>query len=552
MEHLGPAERAASLRRMAEDGVDVLVIGGGITGCGVALDAAARGYRVGLVEKGDFASGTSSKSTKLVHGGIRYLPQYDFGLVREALVERGLLARNAPFLVQPIGFILPLYSDAKRPLGMPFVLPFGIGMSLMLQAGLYLYDLMSGRLSIRRHRRISVASALRLAPCLKREGLKDAFIYYDGQTDDTRLTTTVLRTATLQGAAVANYAEVTGLVSNGEQICGARVRDHLAGVDLTIPARNVINAGGVFAGRIEALAGGEPQIQVKPAKGVHLTVPRHALQMGRDAIVLPETDDGRLLFLVPWGPRVTIGTTDTEGGNIDHPDAGPDDVEYLLRHVNRYMDCHLEPGDIISAWAGYRPLVSAANSQSTSARLSRTHAVVAGNGGLLTVVGGKLTTYRRMAQDVMDRVDRREGTRGRRSAHPTARLPLEGAADWPAAQDDLPALAERFGLAPDQVRRLSSYGANLRELIGLIAADPALGGRIVPDLPYLLAEVVYACRYEMALTLEDVLARRTRIAIEDWHQGAQCALDVATRMAAELGWDAAELARQIGVYLATV
>ncbi|HMA34820.1 MAG TPA: glycerol-3-phosphate dehydrogenase/oxidase [Chloroflexia bacterium] len=549
MEQLGPAQRAANLRQMAADGVDVLVIGGGITGCGVALDAIARGYRVALVEKDDFASGTSSKSTKLVHGGIRYLPQYDFGLVREALAERGLLVRNAPFLIQPIGFLLPLYSGARRPLGMPLVLPFGIGMSPLLQAGLYLYDLLSGRRGIRRHRRISVANALRLAPCLKSDNLRDAFIYYDGQTDDTRLTTTVLRTAALRGALVANYAEVRGFTYTGSRLGGAEVHDHIGGADLTIRARYMINAGGVFAGRIEALAGGEPQIQVNPAKGVHLTVTRHALQMGREAIVLPETEDGRLLFLVPWGSRVTIGTTDTEGGDIDRPVADPDDVAYLLRHVNRYMGCQLSERDVISTWAGYRPLVRAANSKEATAKLSRTHAVIEGTGGLLTIVGGKLTTYRRMAQDLMDQVDKRES---RRAKHPTTRLALEGAGDWPAAQTDLPALARRFGLAPEQVRRLQTYGGNLRTIIALIAADPALGARIVPDLPYVMAEVVYACRYEMALTLEDVLARRTRITIEDWQRGALCAPAVAARMAAELGWDTAETARQLALYQETV
>ncbi|MDQ2806837.1 MAG: glycerol-3-phosphate dehydrogenase/oxidase [Chloroflexota bacterium] len=549
MEKLGPAQRSAHLRRMAAEGVDILVVGGGITGCGVALDAAARGYRVGLVEKGDFASGTSSKSTKLVHGGIRYLPQYDFALVREALVERGLLTRNAPFLVQPIGFLLPLYADAKRPLGLPLVLPFGIGMSVMLQAGLYLYDWLSGRLGIRRHRRITPAAALRLVPCLKPAGLRDAFIYYDGQTDDTRLTTTVMRTAALRGALVTNYTEVTGFTCTAGQITEATVQDHLSGETLTIRAQHVINAGGVFAGRIEALAGGEPQIQVQPAKGVHLTVPRHALRLGRDAVVLPETDDGRLLFLVPWGPRITVGTTDTVGGDIDRPAAEPADVEYLLRHVNRYMNCHLTERDIISTWAGYRPLVSAKAAGAT-AKLSRTHAVIEGAGGLITVVGGKLTTYRRMAQDTLDLVDRKGGHK--RPAHPTQHLPLEGADDWPSTEGDLPGLTRRFNLAPDQVRRLSSYGGNLRTVISLIAAEPALGARIVADLPYLLAEVVYACRYEMALTLADVLARRTRIALEDWHGGGHCAPAVAARMAAELGWDAAETARQLAAYMATV
>ncbi|MGI8588463.1 MAG: FAD-dependent oxidoreductase [Chloroflexia bacterium] len=568
---LNAFQRAENLRLMAERGVDILVVGGGITGCGVALDAAVRGYRVGLVEKADFAGGTSSKSTKLIHGGIRYLPQYDFGLVREALVERGLLMRNAPFLVRPIGFILPLYADAKRPLGMPILLPRGIGRAQMLGAGLLLYDLMSGRLGIRRHRRLSVADAIRMAPCLKRSGLRDAFIYYDAQTDDARLTTTVMRTAALHAALVANYAEVCGFRYTGSRIAAARVRDHVGGADLEVRARYIVNAGGVFAGRIEALAGGKPSIQVEPAKGVHLTVPREALRMGQDAVVLPETDDGRILFLVPWGSRVTIGTTDTEGGDIDRPAASDGDVAYLLRHVNRYMDCRLTERDIISKWAGYRPLVRSARSAATTAKLSRTHAVVEGAGGLITIVGGKLTTYRRMAQDLVDHIDRREG-RTRHSAlralhsalipppptaiqhsalrtpHSALRTPLSGSEGWPEVRAALPALAARLGLASDQARRLAAYGSNLSVMLDMIAADPALGARLVPDLPYTAAEVVYACRYEMALTLDDVLARRTRIAIEDWRHGQDCAPAVATLMARELGWDPAETARQLAAY----
>ena len=299
MTQLSSMERSVALGQMAAQGVDVLVIGGGITGAGVALDAAARGYRVGLVEKGDFASGTSSKSTKLVHGGIRYLPQFDFELVHEALTERQLLLHNAPFLVKPLGFMLPYYAENKRPLGTPIVPPFGIGMTYLLQAGLTLYDLLAGGRGVRRHMHISKATALKVAPQLKMEGLKDAYIYYDGETDDTRLTETVLRTAARYGALITNYSEVIGFDEPNERIVAARVRDNLGGAELTINVGTVVNAGGFFAGRIEALAGGEPQIQIEPAKGVHLTVPRDRIKLGNTAVVLPETEDGRLLFIVP-------------------------------------------------------------------------------------------------------------------------------------------------------------------------------------------------------------------------------------------------------------
>lgn len=530
---------------MAQEGVDILIVGGGITGAGVALDAAARGYRVGLVERGDFASGTSSKSTKLVHGGIRYLPQFDFALVREALVERGLLIRNAPFLVQPIGFVLPLYAENKRPLGTPIVPPFGIGMSYMLQSGLLMYDLMSGRLGVRRHRRLGTRNALKLVPCLKTDGLKDAFIYYDAQTDDTRLTSTVIRTAANHGALVANYAAVTGFTQEGGRITAAQVHDRRSDETLTIRAGTVVNAGGVFAGRIEALVGGESHLQVKPAKGVHLTVSRSVLRIGRDAIVLPETEDGRLLFIVPWGPRVTIGTTDTPGGDIDHPVADADDIAYLLRHIERYLSCRLTQADIISSWAGYRPLVSSTHSDAASSQLSRTHAVVESPGGMVTIVGGKLTTYRRMAQDTVDHISKALGDP---VVHVTERLPLAGTMGWQEASVAVKSAAARYGLQPDTARRLGLYGAEATTLLGLLAADPSLAERIVPDLPYIMAEVVYACRYEMALDLDDVLERRLHINFEDWARGTGAAPAVAARMARELGWDAATTVAQVDAY----
>lgn len=548
MQLLSYRERDDALHRMSSEGVDILVIGGGITGAGVALDAAARGYRVGLVEKSDFSSGTSSKSTKLVHGGIRYLAQFDFALVRESLVERGLLMRNAPFLVQPVGFLLPLYAGAKRPMGMPIRPPFGLGMGLLLRAGLLAYDLMSGRLGIKRHRRISKGTAGRLFPCLNTDKLEDAFIYYDAQTDDSRLTATVIRTAAQHGALVANHAELKGLQQVGGRIKAALVEDGVSGRSFSIRTGTVVNAGGAFAGRIEELAG-PSTIRIKPAKGVHLTVERQALKLGRGAIVLPETDDGRLLFLVPWGAHVTIGTTDTEGGDIDRPRADKDDVAYLLRHVNRYMRCNLQESDIISAWAGYRPLVTSRKSAQASSRLSRTHAVLDGPGGMVTVVGGKLTTYRRMAQDTIDHIARQQG---KPVAHATERLPLSGSEGWPRAHEDLKAAAAEFQLKPDTLRRLALYGSSSRVILDLIRADPDLATRIVPGLPYIMAEVIYACRYEMALDLADLLERRLRVSFEDRSHGVEVAPRVAALMAEELGWDETETKCQVNNYRSIV
>ena len=538
-------ERAEALQAMSTEGADVLVIGGGITGAGIALEAAARGYRVGLVEKGDFAGGTSSKSTKLVHGGIRYLPQFDFALVQEALVERGRLMRNAPHLVRPLGFVLPLYAENKRPLGTPIAPPGGIGMSALLRAGLTLYDLMAGELAIQRHRHIGARRALELAPVLKAEGLRDAFLYYDGQTDDTRLTLTVLRTAAKRGARLANYVEVVGFDLEAGEIRAARVRDVLSDEEFAIPARAVINATGAFAGQLEALAG-VPRIAIVPAKGVHLTLPRQALPVTDYAVVLPETPDGRLLFIVPWNTRVILGTTDTKGGDLNRPAATEADVNYLLSTANAYLRTTLDRSQVISAWAGYRPLVSPANADSqATAKLSRNHVVADGPGGMITVTGGKLTTYRRMAQDALDHLARRWK---QPITHPTESLTLDGAEGHAACQDALRQAAARFGWGQDVLARLAQYGGQAKAILALCAGDGALAQRIVPDLPYIMAEVLYACHHEMAVTLEDMLARRLHIQTEDWSRGVEPAPAVARLMAGALGWSAHETMRQVERY----
>ncbi|HEV2237125.1 MAG TPA: glycerol-3-phosphate dehydrogenase/oxidase, partial [Ktedonobacterales bacterium] len=433
MEPLDAAARARNLGALAHDAFDVLVVGGGITGAGIALDAALRGYRVALVEKGDFASATSSRSTKLVHGGIRYLPQLDFALVREALAEQRRLLRNAPYLVRPLTFVLPLYRDARRPVGTPIAPPYGIGLGLILDAGLWLYDALARRLGRARHRRISAREALELAPSLRPEGLKSAFLYTDAQTNDTQLTLAVLRTAAQHGATLANYAEVTGFTRSsdppGGRLSGATVRDALGGGCFPVRARHIVNATGIFAEQIERLAGDGARVRIEPSKGIHLVVDRARAGLREMAVVIPETEDGRILFVVPWGPRALIGTTDTGSGDLDDPEASPVDIAYLLRHVNRVLDRDLTEADILSIYAGYRPLVR--TRPGATARLSRSHVVLEHpTNGLVTVVGGKLTTYRIMAQQVMDRLARRDGLP---ATHPTQRLPLAGGMDWPAA-----------------------------------------------------------------------------------------------------------------------
>lgn len=532
---------------MGSEQFDVLVIGGGVTGAGVALDAVARGYRVALVEKIDFASGTSSKSTKLVHGGIRYLPNFDFALVREALVERGLLLKNAPFLVHPVGFVLPIYKGDRHPVGLRFTTPWGIGLGVILDIGLWMYDGMAGRHNVKRHRRLSRKEVMRRAPALVTENLKEGFIYYDGQTNDARLTMAILRTAVQYGATIANYAEVTSFLTENGKVRGVQVRDNLGEQHIEVRARHIVNATGVFAEEVEALTDAGSLVQVEPSKGVHLVFSREDVQIGDDAIVLPETDDKRILFLVPWESRAVFGTTDTGSGDLDHPTATQADIDYLLHHLNRYLSVNLTSDDIISVYAGYRPLLRARSSQHSTAKLSRTHAVLQNASGLVTIVGGKLTTYRRMAQDTVDVLSRRDGTTS--MAHPTTSLPLSGSAGWPAAKRELETKGTALGLSPQTISHLGeSYGSHAGALLSLVESDAALGERLIEDLPYLRAEVVYACRHEMAMTIDDMLARRMSIILEDRDRGAGILDEVAALMAKELDWSPDQQKAMIDAY----
>lgn len=539
--------RKHNLETLGTQRFDVLVIGGGVTGAGVALDAAARGYSVALVEKVDFASGTSSKSTKLVHGGIRYLPNFDFSLVHEALVERGLLLQNAPYLVHPIGFVLPIYEGDRHPVGIPFSTPGGVGLSRLLDIGLWMYDIMAGRRSVKRHRHLSRETVLKLAPELISKGLKEGFIYYDAQTNDARLTMALIRTAARYGAVIANYAEVTGFVCEDGKITLAHVHDRITGQEIRVQARHIVNAAGVFAEKVEELAGIEPQIEVEPSKGVHLVFSREKLQPGDDAIVLPETEDKRILFIVPWESRVIFGTTDTGTGNLDHPVATQEDIAYLLKYINRYLNVHLTEDDIICAYAGYRPLVKPRQVNQSTAKLSRTHAVLQSPNGLVTIVGGKLTTYRRMAQDTMDVLSQRDGNK--KPVHPTVALPLQGSAGWPAIESEVKREGVALGISPQSIEHLShSYGTEALTLLEFVRLEPTLAERLIADLPYIKAEVVYACRYEMAMTPDDILARRTSIVLEDRQRGMEALDTVLTLMAKELHWSPEQQSAHVQMY----
>lgn len=517
---------------------DVLVIGGGVTGAGVALDAVARGYNVALVEKADFASGTSSKSTKLVHGGIRYLPNFDFALVHEALVERGILLHNAPFLVQPIPFILPIYEGDRHPVGMPISTPKNIGISQMLNMGLWLYDTMAGRRNMQRHRHLKRDTVLKLAPALVTEGLKEGFMYYDAQTHDARLTMALIRTAAQYGATIVNYAAVTSFLMREGRIFGAVVRDQLNNQETTVQARHIINATGIYAEQVEALTGYEPQVRIEPSKGVHLVFSRQDLKLGDAAIVLPETEDRRILFIVPWASRAIFGTTDTGSGDLDHPTATPEDIAYLLKYLNRYLSTHLTEADIISTYVGYRPLLKQHQTDVSTAKLSRTHAVLQSSSGLITIVGGKLTTYRRMAQDTVDVLSARDGSP---PSHPTQSLPLQGSAGWPLAKQILESRGTALGLQPATIQHLGrSYGSGTNVLLDLVEGDASLATLLIDDLPYIKAEVIYASAYEMAMTPHDVLARRTSIAVEDRQRGLGIVENVAEMMGKVHNWSPAQ------------
>ncbi|MFN3285102.1 MAG: glycerol-3-phosphate dehydrogenase/oxidase [bacterium] len=519
-------------------GVDVLVVGGGITGAGVALDAASRGYRVGLVERRDFASGTSSRSTRLVHGGIRYLPQGHLGLVREALRERQLLLRLAPHLVRPLGFLIPLYRGTRRPLGMRLprwlapLAPVGVGV------GLWAYDLFSRDPRLR-HRRLSAQEVHDLVPDLRPEGLRAAFLYWDGQTDDVRLTHAVLSTARALGACTVNYVEVVGFERTDGRIRAAGVVDRLTGRTAEVPVRWVVNATGIWAERVAALAGQSP-VRIRHSKGVHLVLRPHAVRASA-ALVIPETDDGRLAFLVPWEGRLVLGTTDEPyEADLDEPPVTRADADYLLDHANRYLRARLRAEDVTAVYAGIRPLVSRPGV--STAALSRDHVVVASESGLVTVTGGKLTTYRRMAEDTVNAIARMEGrTRSCR----THSLPLAGAEGLEEARAEL----ARSPLEPDQTEHLlAAYGGSAREVLAVLQESPHLSVRLVPGLPHLAAEVVYACRRQYAVTLADCLYLHTRLAALDAAAADVAAPQVAELMAQELGWTPDEVDRQLRHY----
>jgi glycerol-3-phosphate dehydrogenase len=533
--HLGPKYRTRVLDRLKTEQFDLLIIGGGITGMGCALDAACRGLHVAVVEQRDVASGTSSRSSKLIHGGLRYLEQLNFRLVREALRERTLLlTRLAPHLVSPVQFLYPLRHR--------FWERWYVG------AGIALYDLLAkmGGNPLPRHRHLRRSRALQEIPSLSRTSLVGGIQYYDTRVDDARHTLAVARTAAARGAVIGTSLNISDLIRVDGRVTGAVATCLETGDVIDIRARHVINATGVWTDDIEAMAG-QLDVDVTASKGIHLVVPGDRIE-GRSGMIVRTKQS--VLFVIPWGRHWLIGTTDT-AWNLDlaHPAASAADIEYLLGQINQVLETPLTTDDIVGVFAGLRPLLSG-ESDSTS-KLSREHGVWHTAPGLTTVAGGKYTTYRVMAEDTVDAVVKDLGDSVPRS--PTAEVPLVGADGYGDLWNRRGALSEESGLATEQIERLlRRHGGLAPEVLAIIATRPELAQPLPGSSDYLLGEAVYAVVAEAALHLDDVLTRRTRISVESPDRGLAAADAIAPLMAELLDWDAAAVARELEHYRARV
>ena len=535
---LGPEERASAIEILKTKELDILVVGGGIVGTGSALDAVTRGLRVGMVEARDWAAGTSSRSSKLVHGGIRYLEQLDFRLVREALIERGLLLqRIAPHLVKPVRFLYPLTKPVFE--------------RAYIGAGMLLYDIFSytgGRPpGVPHHRHLTKRQMLRAMPSLDPNAFVGGLTYYDAQVDDARYVANLARTASFYGAHVASRVRVEGFIKVGQRVVGVTAHDLETGEKFEIRARQVVNATGVWTDDTQAMVGERGQFKVRASKGVHLVVPRDRIHSKLGMILRTEKS---VLFVIPWDRHWLIGTTDTDW-NLDkaHPAATAADIDYLLEHVNKVLAVPLSRDDVEGVYAGLRPLL-AGESEQTS-KLSREHVVAHTVPGLVVVAGGKWTTYRIMAKDAIDEAV--AALDGKISKSITDDIALLGAEGYHAAWNKRGKIARAFGVHKVRIEHLlNRYGVMTDELLDLIRERPELLEPLPGADDYIGAEVVYAATHEGAMHLEDVLARRTRISIEAWDRGVSAAPVAAALMAGELGWDAERTRVEVERYLQRV
>jgi glycerol-3-phosphate dehydrogenase len=507
--------REEMLRRIRErqDPWDIAVVGGGATGVGVAVDAAARGFDVVLVEAHDFGKGTSSRSTKLVHGGVRYLEQGNIPLVMSALKERGLLRQNAPHLVHDLAFVVPNYSWWEAPF-------YGIGLKL--------YDLLAGKYGFGPSKLLSKEETLERLPALEPEELRGGVVYYDGQFDDARLLIHLAMTAADHGATIVNYCPATNLLRDSDgYVNGLTIRDQESGEEPSISARIVINATGVFTDEIRRMADPETQPIMVTSQGIHLVFDRSFLK-GDTALMVPRTSDGRVLFVIPWHGHAVAGTTDTP---VDAPSLEPrpldEEIDFILETASRYLTRPPSRTDVLAVYVGLRPLVKSGDGQGSTSAISRDHVIHVDTSGLLTITGGKWTTYRHMAEDTVDHAI----TLGRLRDEPcpTKNLKIHGYAEPSASSDE--------------ENPLEVYGSDAAEIRAL-AQNPELAKPLHPALPYIGAEVVWAVRSEMARSIEDVLARRTRALFLDAHAAMQMARPVARLMALELGRDESWIAAQ--------
>ncbi len=539
-----PFVRSRSLEALRTETFDLVVVGGGVTGAGVVLDAASRGLRAALIEREDFASGTSSKSSKLVHGGLRYLQQGEIGLVYQALAERQRLLTNAPHLVKPLPFLIPMFGRGG-------VIPAKI--SRLLGSAMWGYDLTGGLRIGKLHQRLTHDEALAYMPTLPTDRLVSAYLYYDAAADDARLVLTLLRTAALEyGATIANRVAARGLSKDaGGRADGVVVEAD--GDEFTIRAHSVVNAAGVWSDDVRAMDEGTHPDSIRPAKGIHITVPWHKVR-NTVAAVIPVPKDRRSVFVVPQGELSYVGTTDTDyDGPVDDPQCTPEDIAYLLSALNAASTEEITVEDIVGTWAGLRPLVKAASSGRT-ADLSRKHKVARSRSGLVTITGGKLTTYREMAADTVDEIVddvltlRPGATQAGKSV--TRHLRLRGTAGFDTLDTTGPAYPSITAELRDHLG--GRYGGEARVLMAAIEDDPTLGEPLVEGLPYVRAEVPFAARHEMAGSVSDVLSRRTRAQIFARDDSGDAAEEVAALMADELGWDSSQAAASTAEYRASL
>ncbi len=520
--------RLANLQQLRQDVYDILIVGGGITGAGIARDAAMRGYKVALIDKGDFASGTSSKSSKLVHGGVRYLELFEFGLVFEASRERRTLWQIAPHLVQPLPFLFPVYRDARWP-------------AWMIDIGLWMYDGLALFRNFKRHEMFSNPEIARRMQGIDVRNINGGAHYYDGQVDDARLTLETIRAAHRHGAVIASYTQVDALLKKDGKVVGVQAHDTRRGGTLDIHARVVVNATGPWTDTLLQLDDPRAPRRMRPTKGVHLFVPREKIG-GDSAVAFPSYTDGRLMFVIPWGNFSIVGTTDTDfSGDPDHVYADAADVDYVIAAAQHaFPGAPLKRSDVISTYAGLRPLVAQQGKSAT--KTSREHEIWTTASGLVTIAGGKLTTYRSMAEELVNLVEKRlraEYNIAPQSKCMTARTPLIEVNDTTTAD----------GLPPEVIEHLHhAHGPEMNRVLDIARRDPQLAQPMIEGLPYIWAEVPYAIEQEMAMTTTDILERRMHILNESRDMGMRVAPQVVARLGDFLDWDKTEIERELRAY----